>query len=314
MPNHVTILRLGTRGSTLARMQSQLMADALEQRHSSLHVQLEVIQTSGDQIADQPLHQMGGKGLFTKELEVALLERRIDFAVHSYKDVPVTMELVDVSELVVAATPQRQDPRDALASRNGARRLMDLPQDSLVGTGSLRRMCQIMALRPDLRVQGLRGNIDTRLRKLAEGQYDAVILAVAGLKRSGLFDPQWMTPLENDEMLPAAAQGALALQCRRDDATTLDYLKSLHHLPTQVCVDAERKLVELLGGDCHSPIAALAVLEGDEMELKAAVGARGGSLPVIRAQASGPANQAGQLVARVHQALAAQNAAKLLHG
>jgi hydroxymethylbilane synthase len=295
-------------------MQSQLVADMLEQRHSALHVQLQVIQTSGDQIVDKPLHEAGGKGLFTKELEVALLEKRIDFAVHSYKDVPVTMPLVDVGGLVVAATPQRQDPRDALATRTGAKRLADLPKGALVGTGSLRRMCQIMAARPEVRVEGLRGNIDTRLRKLVEGKYDAVILAMAGLNRTGLFDPQWMTPLEIDEMLPAPAQGALAIQCRRDDAPTIEYLKSLHHSPTQICVQAERKLVELLQGDCHSPIAALALLEGEAMELKAAVGARGGRPPVIRARARGRADQAGELVTCVHLALAAQNAVQLLHG
>jgi hydroxymethylbilane synthase len=312
--NPVRTLRLGTRGSTLARMQSQLVANALEKGHPGLRIEVRVFKTTGDQVQDRPLHELGGKGLFTKELELALLAREVDFVVHSYKDVPVTMPLVDQAELIMAATPEREDPRDVLATRTGARRLADLPANALVGTGSLRRICQLLHARPDVRPQSIRGNIDTRLRKLAEGQYDAVILALAGTKRAAMFDPDWMTPLETPEMLPAPAQGCLALQCRRDDAGTRAFLKLLHHRPTEMCIAVERELVQKLNGDCHSPIGALATIDGQKMTLKAAVGARHGRPPVIFAQASGLASDGAALAARVYEALAGQDVETLLRG
>ncbi len=185
--------------------QSQLVANDLRSRFPGLRVELIIFKTTGDQISDRPLHEFGGKGLFTKELEQALLNRQVDFVVHSFKDVPVTMPLVATDNLVIAATPLREDPRDVLVSRGGSRSLADLPQGARVGTGSLRRRCQILAIRPDLRVEGLRGNIDTRIRKLRDGDYDAVILATAGVIRAGLFDPASMSPL--DELLSAPGQG-----------------------------------------------------------------------------------------------------------
>src|SRR5687768_18563534 len=166
-------LRLGTRGSLLARTQSMLVADALERAHLGLKIEMHIVKTTGDQITDRPLHEAGGKGLFTKELEQALLAGEIDFAVHSYKDVPVTMPLVDQADLVIAAVPTREDPRDVLVSRK-AKRLADLPPGARVGTGSLRRACQIVHARPDVVIEPVRGNIDTRLRKLTEGHYDAI--------------------------------------------------------------------------------------------------------------------------------------------
>ena len=204
----------------LARTQSQMVADEVERVCPRASVDLVIIKTSGDLIADKPLHDVGGKGLFTKELEQALLAGQVDFAVHSYKDVPVTMPLVDTTDLIIAATPVREDSRDVLAVREGiggAAGLMDLPPGARVGTGSLRRRCQLLAKRPDLVIQPIRGNIDTRLRKMNEGAYDAIVLAAAGLKRTGLFDPWGMHLLEPDDMVSAAGQGALALQCRRDD-------------------------------------------------------------------------------------------------
>ena len=307
-------LRLGTRGSTLARMQSQLVADALEKGHPGLGVELRVITTTGDRIVDQPLHEAGGKGLFTKELELALLAGEIDFAVHSYKDVPVTMPLVDPSGLLIAATPERADPRDVLISREGAKRLSDLPSGAKVGTGSLRRISQILQARPDLRVVPIRGNIDTRLRKLADGQYDAVVLALAGLLRTSLFDAAWMTPMPTEELLPAPGQGALALQCRRDDGSTRMVLRLLHHPTTELCVAAERELVQMLGGDCHSPIGVLANLSGETIRMRAAIGARDGRPPIISAGAVGPATNPSSVVAQLYHALCERGVQSHLRG
>jgi hydroxymethylbilane synthase len=304
------ILRLGTRGSLLARTQSQLVAAELERRHSGLRVEMVLIKSSGDVITDKPLHEFGGKGLFVKELEVALLGREIDFAVHSYKDVPVTMPLVDTSELVIAATPQREDPRDVNIVRDPARGGM--PYKAKVGTGSLRRRCQILDFAPEVTILPLRGNIDTRVRKLRDGEYDVIILALAGLKRAGLFDPAYMQPLDVGSMTPAAGQGALALQCRRDDARTREVLAALHHPATERCVNAERELVRRLGGDCHSPIAALATISANRLQLRAAVGARDGGTPVVRATASGSEGEAMAVVEDCFRRLCAAGAEALL--
>lgn len=289
-PSHT--LRLGTRGSLLARTQSQLVATELEKRHPGLAVELVIIKTTGDVITDKPLHDTGGKGLFTRELELALLAGEVDMAVHSYKDVPVTMPLVDTAGLTIAATPAREDVRDVLAVRaagdgQALPGFRDLPSGANVGTGSLRRRCQIHLHRPDLNVQLLRGNIDTRLRKLEQGQHDAIVLAMAGLRRTGLFDATRMRVLETDEMLPAPGQGALALQCRLGDDRTRGLLAVLHDPEVEIRVNTERALVAKLGGDCHSPIAALATLEGETLHLRAAVGGRDGGTPVIVASAKG---------------------------
>ncbi len=200
-----TTIRLGTRGSLLARTQSQLVADALQAAHRGLGVNLKIVKTTGDQIIDRPLHEVGGKGLFTKELELALLAGEIDFAVHSFKDMPVTMPLVAQEDLIVAAVPIRADPRDVLISR-AARTIDELPAGARVGTGSLRRRCQLLDRRADLQIEAVRGNIDTRLRKLREGDFDAVILAFAGLMRAGLFDQSMMFMIPEDVLLPAPGQ------------------------------------------------------------------------------------------------------------
>jgi hydroxymethylbilane synthase len=323
-------LRLGARGSLLSRMQSQWVADALEKAHPGLRVELILIKTTGDRITDRPLHDAGGKGLFTKEIEQALLAGEVDLAVHSYKDVPVTMPLVEQADLVIAAVPPREDPRDVLAvavaaaiaggpgpesSPTPAPTLRDLPPGGRVGTGSLRRRAQVLALRPDLAVLPIRGNVDTRLKKMRGGEYDAVILAAAGLRRSALFDAAEMTPIDAADMLPAAGQGALALQCRRDDARTRQLLAALHSPPDATCVDLERAVVAALEGDCHSPIAALATLDGaGTLTLTAAVAARGGEPPLLRARQSGPLAQAPALLRQVVDALKAQGAMSLLRG
>lgn len=251
------------------------------QRYPGLAVELVIVSTTGDRVQDRPLTEIGGKGLFVKELELALLEGRVDFAVHSYKDVPVTMPLVDESNLVIAAVPEREDPRDVaimFEPTKGA-----LPERARIGTSSLRRKCQILATSPGVTILPLRGNIDTRIKKLRAGEYDVIILAMAGLKRAGLFDPSFMSPMN---LVPAAGQGALAVQCRKDDRATFELLHVLNDPTTAACVNAERRVVELLEGDCHSPIAAWARIENGALALDAVVGGRDGVPPVITASAT----------------------------
>lgn len=282
----------------LARTQTGWVIEQLRQKWPGLVVELVLISSSGDQIQDRPLHEFGGKGLFTKELEIALLDKRVDMAVHSFKDVPVTMPLVEQGGLVFAAVPPREDPRDVLVSST-ARQIQDLPKGAKVGTGSLRRRCQLLAARPDLNVVGIRGNIDTRLRKQREGEFDAIILAMAGIRRAGLFDEKTMAPIPEDLMLPAAGQGALALQCRKDDRATREIVAVMDDEATRKCVEAEREVVRLLGGDCHSPIAAKAQIKGDQLTLEAAVGETDGKPPVRRATANGRLSDSPAIAAEV---------------
>jgi hydroxymethylbilane synthase len=255
-----------------------MIARELERAHDGLRVELVEIKTTGDRIQDRPLNAFGGKGLFTKEIELALLSNQIDFAVHSFKDVPVTMPLVDQSHLIIAAVPKRELPWDVLVSRK-ANSLDSLPKGAKVGTGSPRRRAQILAKRGDLQVEPIRGNIDTRIRKMNEGQYDAVVLALAGLRRADLFDASFM--FEMRDLLPAAGQGALALQCRREDERTRDLLLALNDADTAACVAAERAIVQALNGDCHSPIAALAEIQNEGLRIRAVVGARDGEPPIV---------------------------------
>jgi len=303
-------LKMGTRGSLLARAQSNAIARALEARHDGVvAVEPAIYKTMGDKILDRPLHEFGGKGLFTKEIEEDLIAGKIDFIVHSCKDVPVTMPLVDQHGLMIGAVPAREDHRDALVCAT-AKSIYDLPEGAVVGTGSLRRRCQLLAVRPDLRVEGLRGNIDTRLRKCRDGEYAAVLLAMAGLIRGGLFDDTTMAPIPSSQMLPAAGQGALLIQCRKDDTRTREILAVLNDRNTAAAVQIERNLVAALNGDCHSPIAALAVVCGDVFTLQAAVGARGGHPPIIRACASSNSSQ--EVLDAVTKSLIRQGAIELL--
>jgi hydroxymethylbilane synthase len=288
-----------------------MIAVALEKRHPGLKVELVLCKTTGDKMQDRPLHEAGGKGLFTKELEEALLAQTVDFAVHSFKDVPVTMPVVDQLNLIIAAVPTREDVRDVIVSTK-TRTLKELPRGAKVGTGSLRRRCQILAIRPDLQVEMIRGNIDTRIRKLRAGDYDAVILALAGVKRAGLFDETLMTPIPLDEMIPAAAQGALAIQCRKDDVQTRELLATLDDPQAHACVALERDIVHALNGDCHSPIAALATMNGQSIELRAVVGRHGGERPVIRAAASARFDDRNSALDEVMSALRQQDVDTLL--
>jgi hydroxymethylbilane synthase len=311
------VLRLGARGSLLSRMQAAVVARALEVAVPRLKVQIVTVTTTGDRVLDRPLHELGGKGLFTKEIELAILRGEVDFAVHSYKDVPVTMPLVETADLVIAAVPPREDVRDVLAcgpGARGARSIAALPAGARVGTGSLRRGAQILAQRPDVSVLPLRGNVDTRLRKLKSGEYDAVILACAGLRRAGLLESESMAAISIEEMVPAAGQGALALQCRRDAGKVRQILVKLHDPTTAIEVSLEREVVRRLGGDCHSPIAALArVAMSREVGLIAAVGARDGRPPVLRAQALAGEDHASDVVNGVVESLLAQGAVTLLN-
>lgn len=302
-----SILRLGTRGSLLARAQSEIVAEQLRAIRPQLQIETTVIQTTGDRVTDRPLHEIGGKGVFVKEIEVALLDGKIDLAVHSYKDVPVTMPLVDESNLIIAATPKREDPRDVAVMRDPKHGV--LPAGARIGTCSLRRRCQVMLAAPDATMLDLRGNIDTRIQKLRRGDYDVIVLAMAGLVRAKLYDPGFMSPLP---ILPAAGQGALAVQCRRDDSITRRLISPLNDPRTEQCVAAERSIVETLNGDCHSPIAALATAYNEEeIELSAAVGCRGGVPPVVYATARGKADD---VVGNVVDQLRRQGVDDLLRG
>ena len=234
----MTTLRLGTRGSLLARTQSQQVADAITAA-TGVGVELIIISTKGDRVTDRPLQQVGGKGLFTKEIEDAMIAGEVDFAVHSMKDMPTE----GPEQLEVSVVPQRVDPRDALI---GAR-LADLPQGAVVGTGSVRRQLQLRALRPDLQLKGIRGNVNTHIAKQQAGEYDAIVLAMAGLTRLGRAGDA-TEALDVDAMIPAVGQGALAIQSRRDDAATRKVLDAIHHEPTAVCIAAERAFMAAVSG------------------------------------------------------------------
>jgi hydroxymethylbilane synthase len=273
-------LRLGTRKSPLALWQAEHVRDRLQTLHPGLAVELVKITTEGDQILDRSLARVGGKGLFIKELEQALQEERIDLAVHSLKDVTVTLP----PGLHLAAILEREDPRDAFVSGRYAR-LADLPPGSRVGTASLRRQCQLRASYPQLDIRTLRGNVNTRLAKLDSGEFDAVILACAGLKRLG-FDARIRARLEPAESLPAVGQGAVCIECREHDARTNALLAPLNHAATRICVSAERAMNAALEGGCQVPIGGYAVLEGETLYLRGLVGDPDGS-QVIRSEIRG---------------------------
>lgn len=278
-------LTIATRESRLALWQAEHVQALLRERGHA--VDLLGMTTKGDQILDRSLSKVGGKGLFVKELEVALEEGRAHIAVHSLKDVP--MELPE--GFVLACVMEREDPRDAFVSPRYAT-LDDLPEGAVVGTSSLRRQVLIKALRPDLRIEPLRGNLDTRLRKLDEGQYDAIVLAAAGLKRLGLMD-RIRAVFEPTEMLPAAGQGALGIEVLGRRADLVAALAPLMHLPTALAVTAERAVSRALGGSCSMPLAAHAQWQADGMlRLDAAWGDPEGRNPLVRASAAAPVARA----------------------
>ncbi len=282
------VLRIATRQSPLALWQAHYVKNRLEAFHPGLTVELVPMVTKGDIILDTPLAKVGGKGLFVKELELALLEGRADIAVHSMKDVPV--EFPEGLGLVTIC--EREDPRDAFVSNRFAS-LDDMPAGSIVGTSSLRRQCQIAERRPDLVIRSLRGNVGTRLSKLDNGEYDAIILAVAGLKRLNL-ETRIGYALPAEVSLPAVGQGAVGIECRLDDARTRELLAPLNHAETAIRVSAERAMNTRLEGGCQVPIGSYAEYEEGEIWLRALVGAPDGS-QVVRGERRGPAEEAEKL-------------------
>jgi hydroxymethylbilane synthase len=278
-------LRIATRRSRLALWQAEHVAALLRTAHDGLDVELVPMVTEGDRILDRALAEVGGKGLFIKELEVAMYEGRADLAVHSMKDVPA-----DLPEgMALASVLERADPHDAFVS-NRYPGIAALPQGARVGTSSLRRQCQLRHARPDLEVIQLRGNVDTRLRKLDEGQYDAIILAAAGLKRLGL-DQRIASLVPTEASLPAVGQGVIGIECRADDEVTRRLVGALEHLPTRTCLEAERAFAARLQGSCQSPVAGFAELDGDRLRLRGLVGAPDGSR-VFADEAHGDASSA----------------------
>ncbi len=274
---------IGTRGSQLALWQANHVADTLRAAWPGLEVELTIIKTSGDQIQDRPLREVGGKGLFVKEIEEALLEERVDLAVHSMKDVPAEFP----EGLGLAAMLERASAFDALITRSGEG-LDALPEGAVIGTGALRRQFQLLAARPDLKIVPLRGNVDTRLRKLAEGEggLDAILLAVSGMTRLGWAD-RITTPLLPPRFLPAIGQGALGLEIRLADARTRALLEPLRHPDTEACVAAERGVLERLEGGCHLPIACYGRFEGEVLTLTARLGTPDGK-QLVEAQGEAP--------------------------
>jgi hydroxymethylbilane synthase len=267
----MTRLILATRRSALALAQSRAFARALAGVVPGLAVEELHVVTSGDRIQDRPLADIGGKGLFVKEIEEALLDGRAHIAVHSFKDVPAEL----APGLVIACVPVREDPRDVFISRNGAP-LAELPHGARVGTSSLRRAIALKQRRPDLEIVPLRGNVDTRLRKMVEGHIDAVVLAFAGLRRLGL-EARVTEVLEPDMMLPAIGQGALAIECRAEDLETRALLELMHDEETALRVAAERGVLIRIGGDCKTPVAAHATREGNAMWIRALLAETDGS-------------------------------------
>jgi hydroxymethylbilane synthase len=265
-----SVLRLGTRGGDLALWQAREVARLITERHPDVIIQLQVIRTAGDRQASTPIEQVGGTGVFTREIEQALRDGRIDLAVHSLKDLPTRLG----EGLTLAAIPGRADARDALVAPPGTR-LDGLPHRARIGTSSARRRAQLLALRPDLLTLDLRGNVPTRLAKLDRGDYDAIVLACAGLHRLGLADRIAET-LEPDIVMPAPGQGALAVEARIDDAGVIALAAAIDHRPTRLAVAAERACLGRLEGGCQAPVGALATWAGDTMTAAGAVLSAGG--------------------------------------
>lgn len=305
-------LVLATRRSPLALWQAEFVKAQLEELHPGLTVELLPIQSQGDKILDTPLSKIGGKGLFVKELEASLLDGSADFAVHSMKDVPMQLP----EGLILGPILERHAPTDALVS-NQYKNLDEIPTGKVIGTSSLRRSCQLLATRPDLKINWLRGNIQTRMAKLDAGEYDAILLATSGLKRMG-YNDRVQQDIPAEVLLPACGQGALGLELRANDPVTAELLAPLNHAPSAACVLAERAMNTRLQGGCQVPIGGYAVIEaaentaeGEQLWLRALVGEPEGEL-ILRAEARGPVSQAEQLGIQVAEDLISQGAGKIL--
>lgn len=279
MTQNITI---GTRGSQLALWQANFIKSAIEELFPEIRINLKIIKTKGDKILDRPLAMVGGKGLFVKEIELALTRGDIDLAVHSMKDMPG--ELPD--GLMIGAVPKRENPFDVLLSKKG-KLLQDYAKGAVVGTSSLRRASQIRHIRPDLEIRSIRGNLDTRVKKLKSGEYDAIVLAAAGLIRMGQAD-EITEYLDETVMLPAVGQGALCIETRDNDERTALIMKKLDHRETRMCVMGERAFLRQIEGSCHIPVACFAKIAGGEIVMNAAVASEDGSR-MIKQQIISPA-------------------------
>lgn len=298
-------IRIATRKSPLALWQANYVKNKLLSLNSELEIILVEMITSADKFLDTPLTKIGGKGLFVKELENALLEHHVDFAVHSIKDLPAFLP----DGLTIAAICEREDPRDALVCLRETK-LSELPPNACVGTSSLRRQCQILALRPDLEFKFLRGNVGSRLGKLTQGEYDAIILAAAGLKR--LKETKHIVEYFNPSyFIPAIGQGAIGIECRSDDIKIKSLLANLDHAPTRICVTAERAFNEKFGGNCQIPLGAHAILENNQLKIEGLFGRPDGSL-LLRSQQLGTPEQATVLGHALAADLFEQGAADIL--
>ena len=299
-------ITIGSRGSDLALWQAHYVEGLLHQFYPGLTIEIEIIHTTGDKILDTSLSAIGGKGVFTKEIENALLDKHIDIAVHSLKDLPTAVQ----EELTIAAVPPRANAQDVFLAKDISTRLIDLPDEATVATGSLRRTAQLLSKRPDLRVVDIRGNVPTRIRKLLESDWDGMILASAGLERLGLTE--YLAHMISLEwILPAAGQGALGIQCRSGDTATLELLAPLNHAPTLAAVTAERALLRAMGGGCQVPIGAFGKVIGDTLELTGCVASIDGE-SVIRAIHSGSIDKADTIGSELAATLLAQGGREIL--
>jgi len=298
-------VRIATRRSPLALWQAEFVRSTLIALNPGIKVELVKMVTQGDKILDTPLAKVGGKGLFVKELEVGMLQGDADLAVHSMKDVPVQFP----EGLHLGAICVREDPRDAFVSNEYAE-IKQLPQGAIVGTSSLRRQCQLRSWRPDLQIKDLRGNVNTRLSKLDRSEYDAIILASAGLKRLGFAD-RIRQYLDTNISLPAVGQGAVGIECRTDDERINNLIAPLNHEPTQICVLAERAMNERLEGGCQVPIAGYAQLEHGQIKMRGLVGRPDGK-QVVRGHIEGSSKQAEQLGIRLADDLLSRGAREIL--
>lgn len=299
-------LIIATRGSNLALWQANHVKNLLQELEPSLRISLNIIKTTGDKILDTPLARIGGKGLFVKEIEDAILEGRADLAVHSVKDVPMLLP----QSLILGCILPRGDDTDAYVSCTYPAFQL-LPPNSIVGTSSLRRKAQILALRPDLKVENLRGNVDTRLKKLEAGDYDAIILASAALERLEL-NPPFMQRLERDIFVPAIAQGALGIECHEDNYDVLVLLSSLEDRNTRICVEAERSFLRRLDGGCQVPIGGFAELTGENLLKLTGMVAECDGMHVIKDCEYGDASEAEQTGSRLAERMLANGALDIL--
>jgi hydroxymethylbilane synthase len=300
-------LLIGSRGSRLAVVQANWVKEQLLIQNPDSQVEIVIIKTSGDVFTEAPLSRVGGKGLFTKEIEEALLERKIDLAVHSLKDLPTVLP----QGLCLAAVSEREDPRDAFISNN-YRSLAQLPVGAVVGTSSLRRQSQLLQIRSDLEVRNLRGNLETRLRKLDEGQYEAVVLACAGLIRLGLAH-RITEKIPASQICPAIGQGALGIEARSEDTLTLERVESLNHKATRLAVEAERAFLKSLGGGCQVPIAGFARIADGKLQLDGVVASTDGKR-ICRHSLESDLGQAEALGIRLAESLLAMGAREVLEG